>query len=140
MGYRFLVSTPDDEELFELGTVVPALKTLEVEPGLIIEQAPVFQHRVASSRGGHIGFRAGSAPAFHCNHSYHVEAWGTFSNIWFDYLSRLAPEVKERWPHMRISTLAYHRHYGVPTFEIPDNIGVMVALMRSSMQNKQPGG
>jgi hypothetical protein len=244
MGYRFVVSIPDNEELFELGTVVPALKTLEVEPGLRIEQAPVFRHRVGSGKGGHIGFRAGSAPAFNCNHSYHVEAWarmyaeqhpelfipkvpegaeeqdaahveamgaqrhlnfldyteplvlekhlghlqeffetgrnpgpfyrvptlthimeeppdwpapsfqynarsralfnpnagqwGGFSQIWFDYLRRLALEVKERWPHMRISALAYYRHYDTPTFEIPDNIDVMVALMRTSMANKEP--
>ena len=36
--------------------------------------------------------------------------------------------MKTRWPHMCISSLAYMRHYDVPTFEIPDNINVMIAL------------
>jgi len=44
--------------------------------------------------------------------------WGGFSNIWFDYQRRLGEEVKKRWPHMRISSLAYMRHYDVPTFAI----------------------
>lgn len=39
---------------------------------------------------------------------------------------------------MRISTLAYDRHYGVPTFEAPDNNDVMVATMRSTIQCKEP--
>ena len=65
-------------------------------------------------------------------------AWGNFSSIWFDYLNRMSPEVKKRWPGMRISTLAYMRHYGVPTFELADNIDVMLCLMRTSMGNKEP--
>ena len=64
--------------------------------------------------------------------------WGNFSNIWFDYLARMAPEVEKRFPGTRISTLAYMRHYGVPTVEIPDTIDVMLCLMRSSMGNKEP--
>ena len=242
MGYRFLYSPPNDFELFELGTVIPALATLRIEPGLRIEEAPVFQHRVPCGTPT-LGLRSGSAPAFNCNHSYHIEwwaatyaekhpelfiprapeaaakmddaqvaamgaqrhlnfldyteplvlekrlehlqtffkgkgapgfyrvptlkyimeeppdwaapsfqynersralwnpnasSWGGFSNIWFDYLRRLGGEVKTRWPHMRISSLAYMRHYDVPTFTIPDNIDVMIALMRTSMANKEP--
>jgi hypothetical protein len=67
---------------------------------------------------------------------HHV--WGNFSNIWFDYLARMSPEVEKRFPGARISTLAYMRHYGVPTVEIPDNIDVMLCLMRTSMGNKEP--
>ena len=252
MGYRFLYSPLDDPELFELGTAIPALDKLVIEPGLRIEEAPTFQHRVpnyhprcpiAGRYPTGMGLRSGSAPAFNCNHSYHVaewarmyaeehpelfiprvpegaeeldeaqvaamgaqrhlnfldyteplvlekrlehlqtffdgrgapgfyrsptlkyimeeppdwkapsfqynersralwnpnaDQWGGFSNIWFDFLRRLALEVKDRWPHMRISALAYMRHYGVPTFEIPDNIDVMIALMRTSMASKEP--
>ncbi len=65
-------------------------------------------------------------------------SWGNFSNIWFDYLRRMSPEVERRFPGMRISTLAYMRHYGVPTFDIPDNIDVMLTMMRTSMGNKEP--
>ncbi len=242
MGYRFLCSPPNDPELFELGTAIPELDTLAIEPGLRIEEAPAFQHRVLCGTPT-LGRRSGSAPAFNCNHSYYVEAWaamyaekhpemfiprvpdaaakmddaqvaamgsqrhlnfldyteplvlekrlehlqtffagkgapgfyrvptlkyimeeppdwpapsfqynersralwnpnasswGGFSNIWFDYLCRLGGEVKTRWPHMRISSLAYMRHYDVPTFEIPDNIDVMIALMRTSMASKEP--
>ena len=67
-----------------------------------------------------------------------ADPWGGFSNIWFDYQRRLGGEVKTRWPHMRISSLAYMRHYDVPTFAIPDNVDVMIALMRSSMASKEP--
>ena len=243
LGYRFLFSTTDDEKTFDLGTVIPKIAKLTIPPGLLIEEAPVFQHRVASTRPRNLmGLRSGSAPAFFCNHSYgmpwwsaaygktHPEMflpktpkkdagadaaakamesqpnlsfldyteplvlekrleqirqflekgkaggfyynptikylveetpdtaaptvqynersralfdpkhhpWGNFSNIWFDYLSRMSGKVKERWPHMRISALAYMRHYGVPTFKLPDNIDVMLALMRTSMGNKEP--
>ena len=242
MGYRFLCSPPDDFRLFELGTVIPTLDTLTIQPGLRIEEAPAFQHRVPCGTPT-LGFRSGSASAFNCNHSYHVkewarmyaeehpelfipkapegktetddahvaamgsqrhlnfldyteplvlekrlehlrtffegkgspgfyrvptlkyimeeppdwaapsfqynersralwnpnaDPWGGFSNIWFDYLRRLGGEVKTRWPHMRISSLAYMRHYDVPTFPIPDNVDVMVALMRTSMASKEP--
>ena len=244
MGFRFLISTPNDAEMFELGTVIPTLAKLTIKPGLRIEEAPVFQHRVASTWPVSLmGLRSGSAPAFNCNHSYAVNwwaktyakehpemfvpkepdaagpeaanaaamgaarhlkfldyteplvlekrlehlqtffetgknvggfyrepttayimeeppdmaspsfqynersralwnpshgLWGDFANIWFDYLGRMSAEVKTRWPHMRISALAYNRHYGLPSFEIPDNIDVMLAVMRSSMQNKEP--
>ena len=242
MGYRFLYSSPDDFELFELGTVIPALDRLKIKPGLRIEEAPAFQHRVPYGTPT-LGLRSGSSTAFNCNHSYHVEEWarmyakshpelfvprvpdaaakqdeaqlaamgsqrhlnfldyteplvlekrlehlqtffdgrgapgfyrvptlkyimeeppdepppsfqynqrsrglwnpnadpwGGFSNIWFDYQRRLGEQVKHRWPHMRISSLAYMRHYDVPTFAIPDNIDVMIAMMRSSMAAKEP--
>jgi len=65
-------------------------------------------------------------------------AWGNFSNIWFDYLARMAPEVERRFPGRRIATLAYMRHYGVPTVEVPEPIDVMLCLMRTSMGNKEP--
>ena len=245
LGYRFLFSTPDNTDTFELGTVVPKVDKFTIEPGLLIEDAPAFQHRVINTRPRPLmGLRSGSAPAFFCNHSYgmpwwaatygktHPEmfipkqpseiaggssgdavtamasqpnlsfldyteplvlekrleqiqayldkgkaggfyynptikylveephdaaapsviyndrakalfnpkhhAWGNFSNIWFDYLNRMAGAAKQRWPNMRISTLAYMRHYGVPTFELADNIDVMVCLMRTSMGNKEP--
>ena len=64
--------------------------------------------------------------------------WGNFSNIWFDYLARMSPEVEKRFPGMRIATLAYMRHYGLPTFDLPGNIDVMLCLMRTSMGNKEP--
>ena len=74
MGYRFLYSPPNDPELFELGTAIPALDTLAIEPGLRIEEAPRFEHRLPCGTAT-LGLRSGSAPAFNCNHSYYVEAW-----------------------------------------------------------------
>ncbi len=68
--------------------------------------------------------------------NHHV--WGNFSGIWFDYINRMAAEVKQRWPERRVSTLAYYRHYGVPTFPMADNVDVMLALMRTSTGNKEP--
>ena len=67
-------------------------------------------------------------------------AWGNFSNIWFDYLNRMSAAARRRWPDrsLRISTLAYMRHYGVPAFKLAGNIDVMVCMMRTSMGNKQP--
>jgi hypothetical protein len=246
LGYRFLFSSLDPKEkatgTFELGTVIPALESLDVPAGLTIDEAPAFRHRQPNSRPRDLmGLRAGSATGFYANHSYDmgwwasrfgksdpemfipkqakaggpdaaVEAmqsqpnlawldftnpkvlevrlaeiekelngqrgggfyyrpnrryvieetpdsaapsvqynarsrelfdpkhhpWGNFSNIWFDYLARMAPEVEKRFPGTRISTLAYMRHYGVPTVEIPDTIDVMLCLMRSSMGNKEP--
>lgn len=243
LGYRFLFSTLDDEAMFELGTVVPKLESLQLARNLLIEDAPVFGHRVCYLvPRNQMGHRSGSASAFFCNHSYgmpwwsaqfgqshpqmfipkHPEAspdsdqavkamasqpdlafldftetlvlekrleqyekfladgkaggfyydptigylveeppdrvagsvqynarsrelfdpahhpWGNFSNIWFDYLNRLSREAKRRWPAMRVATLAYMRHYGLPTFPLDDNIDVMVAMMRTSMGNKEP--
>ncbi len=242
MGYRFMHSTLKDSKIFELGTAIPKLKKLEIKPGLLIEDAPVFNTRLCSTGSGPIiGLRSGSSSNFSCNHSYssptwykayskkhpemfvplaikkqdthaaamgaqkpskfldytaplvlkkrleHLQSffksgkgggffygrvpthnyimeeppdfnppnwrynkraeklwdparpqWGEGSNIWFDYLNRLGKEVKKRWPKMRISTLAYYRHYAVPTFDIEDNIDVMLALQRTSMENKEP--
>ncbi len=247
LGYRFLLSSLDKAEekngTFELGTVIPKLDKIAIPKGLMIEDAPVFQHRVTGSQPRRLmGLRAGSAPDFFANHSYVMNwwadrfgksdpdmfirnnpagesqaaqkmevgaaqpnlgwldftnpkvlevrlreteklikgdrgggfsyranqryvveeppdyaaeslqynersralwdpnhhQWGNFSNIWFDYLNRMSPEVKKRWPGMRIATLAYYRHYGLPTFEVADNIDVQVCLMRTSMANKEP--
>ncbi len=66
------------------------------------------------------------------------EGWGKQSNLWFDYIRRLSTEVKRRWPSMRIATLAYQWHYYPPDMDIPDNVDIMLCLMRSSTQNKQP--
>ncbi len=63
--------------------------------------------------------------------------WGAFSNIWFDYMRRLSAETSRIWPGTRISTLAYMNHYAVPDFPLPDNIDVMLTIMRTSMGNKQ---
>ncbi len=76
MGYRFLNSTPDDEENFVLGTVIPQLDGLSVEPGLLIEDAPVFRTRLLSTRPRPLmGLRANSSQNFACNHSYAPKAW-----------------------------------------------------------------
>lgn len=249
LGYRFIFAPMDsmetDPDAFALGTVIPELESFEIPSDLLIEEAPVFSHRLTH---GHFsrdipGLRAGSSTAFAANHSYNIdwyarqyaaqypqmfipkepddseeardraeamgeqrhlnfldytepkvlesrvqhykeffrtgfsapfhgrvpndkylqeeppdtippsveynkrsrelynpraEPWGVFSNIWFDYLNRLSAQVKDHWPEKRIATLAYYRHYGIPTFELADNIDVMLALMRSSTQNKQP--
>ncbi|MCF7854873.1 MAG: DUF4838 domain-containing protein [Candidatus Pacebacteria bacterium] len=229
LGYRFFFATlGSDSDLSELGTVTPDIGELTIKPGLLIEDAPAFKHRVPHGMPrGSIGLRTGSSVAFNCNHVHnpaawrrmygdehpelfvlkedgtrdwnhldyaeplvlekeieHLEAyfasdgakrpgmartptsryimaeptdnypdshseaakkllkpdagWGRQSNLWFDYVRRLAAEVEKRWPHMRVSTLAYQWHYYPPDVEIPDNVDVMVCLMRSSTQNKQP--
>ena len=241
MGYRFMNSTFKDSKMFELGTAIPKLKKLEIKPGLLIEDAPVFNTRLCSSRSGSlIGLRSGTSSNFSCNHSYGSSAWhkayskkhsemfiplaikkqdthavamgaqkpsefldytaplvlekrlehlqkyfkngedviffagrvpthnyimeeppdfnppnwkynkraeklwnparpqwGAGSNIWFDYINRLGKEVKKRWPKMRIATLAYYRHYATPSFDLEDNIDVMLAMQRTSMGNKE---
>lgn len=63
---------------------------------------------------------------------------GCYSDIVFDYVRRLGLEVGERWPHMRVSALAYQWHTQTPNFELPDNVDVMLCLMRSTLQSKQP--
>ena len=76
LGYRFLFSTPDDEAMFELGTVIPRLQKIRLAPGLLIDDAPVFPHRTSSlSPRNQMGHRSGSAPAFFCNHSYGMPWW-----------------------------------------------------------------
>ena len=64
--------------------------------------------------------------------------WAPFSAIWFDYVNRLAAETGKRWPEMRIATLAYNRHYQPPVFAISNRIDVMLTLMSSSTQCKEP--
>ncbi|MFW5915450.1 MAG: hypothetical protein ACOCTQ_03135 [Planctomycetota bacterium] len=76
MGYRFLFSTPDDPDMFELGTVIPDLDVVEVQPHLHITDAPAFAHRDPHGMpGGHIGLRTGGSRAFFCNHSYPLHQW-----------------------------------------------------------------
>lgn len=65
-------------------------------------------------------------------------ASGEFSAIWFDYLNRLSSSVAERWPEMRIATLAYNKHNQPPVFPLSDRIDVMLTLMTSSIQCKEP--
>jgi len=227
MGYRFVFSTPEDPDMFELGTVIPDRGVIEVDLELHITDAPAFALRDPHGLPrGHIGLRTGGSRAFFCNHSYplhqwrrhyaeehpelfrmkedgtrdfnhldyaeptvldkrleHLEeyietgssygiggrrptslyipeeptdnhpasyseaaqelidpdaGWGRQSRLWFNYVRRLADEAAKRWPQMRISTLAYQWHYYPPDFDMPDNVDVMLCLMRSSTQNKQP--
>lgn len=238
MGYRFLFSSLRTPAQFELGTVIPEISTLSVGPGLPIDEAPAFQHRMSHGRNlDYIGLQTGSSLSFVCNHTHDVAAWkslygnehpelfaqrsdgsrnwkhldyaeplvlekelehlDTFfktgrntgfartptakyilaaatddyawpgssseaarklvkpcskhtgkdmvnsgcdcqSNLVFDYVRRLALEAKTRWPDMRVSTLAYQWNTRPPDFELPDNVDVMLCLMRSSLQSKQP--
>jgi len=64
--------------------------------------------------------------------------WGRQSRIWFDYVNRLAREVKKRWPDKRVAALAYDAHTYPPPFAIEDNVDLMVCLMLSSNFGKEP--
>ncbi|MCK4982701.1 MAG: hypothetical protein KAS17_07235, partial [Victivallaceae bacterium] len=87
MGYRFMNSTFKDSKMFELGTAIPKLKKLEIKPGLLIEDAPVFNTRLCSSSSGPlIGLRSGSSSNFSCNHSYG-------SGTWYKAYSKKHPEM-----------------------------------------------
>jgi len=54
--------------------------------------------------------------------------WGSRSNLWFDYVRRLALEVGRRCPDTRVATLAYRDQTLPPEFELPDNVDVMVCI------------
>ena len=89
MGYRFLISTINDEAMFALGTVIPKATCLSVPRGLLLEDAPGFQHRLISAVPSPlIGLRACSSINFSCNHSYGMAAW--------------AREYAEKYPQMFI--------------------------------------
>ncbi len=65
--------------------------------------------------------------------------WGRQSDIWFEYIRQLAEEVEIRWPDKRVATIAYQWYSELPSTSIviPDNVDIMLSLMRSSTQNKQ---
>ena len=69
---------------------------------------------------------------------YDRHRWGRQSDLWFDYVRRLAGEVEQRWPDMRVSTLAYQWHTLPPSFDIPDNVDVMLCLMAPTTVAKEP--
>ncbi len=69
---------------------------------------------------------------------YDRHRWGRQSDLWFDYVRRLAAEVDQRWPHMRVSTLAYQWHTLPPTFDLPPNVDVMLCMMLSTTMIKEP--
>lgn len=238
LDFRFFFSSLRDPALFEIGTVIPQIKTLTIGSGLPIEEAPAFQHRMSHGRNlDYIGLQTGSSLNFECNHTHDVAAWKTLygkehpelfvqrpdgsrnwkhldyaeplvlqkelehldaffktgkntgfartptakyitatptddyawpgsasaaarklvkpcskntrkdmvnaecdcqSNLVFEYVRKLALETKNRWPDMRVSTLAYQWNTQPPDFDLPDNVDVMLCLMRSSLQSKQP--
>ena len=227
VGYRFYFSSLDDDQMFELGTIIPELETLSVPNDLDESQSPAFKYRIPHSLPGGrrvIGHRQGQANAFVANHSHagwdrlygetnpeyfvlrkdgtrdmrfldysvpgvldreiehltgffergerkgmgripsaryiqvepednypdsHSESaqamldhdghrWGRQSRLWFDYVRRLAAEAEQRWPDMRVSTLAYQWHTMPPPFDIPDNVDVMLCMMLPTVMGKEP--
>jgi len=56
-------------------------------------------------------------------------SWGSNSNLHWDYVNRLAREIKKRWPDKRLSTLAYQSHIDPPDFDLEDNVDVMVCML-----------
>jgi hypothetical protein len=65
-------------------------------------------------------------------------ALGTGSNLWFDYVRRLALAVQERWPGKRIATHAYQSFRSPPDFPLPENVDVMVSMELSTAVSKEP--
>lgn len=63
--------------------------------------------------------------------------YGGFSDIIFRHGADFADEVKTRWPGMRVSMLAYEDYMQPPTFDLPDNLDVMVCLMLSCAIGKE---
>lgn len=56
---------------------------------------------------------------------------GSVSNLWFNYVKRLAGRVAELWPGKRVLTGAYTQWTYPPEFELPDNIDIQLCLVPS---------
>lgn len=87
LGYRFLFATVDRKarKLTELRTVIPAVKSLSVPKGLLIEDAPAFFHRVTNSRPRDlVGLREHHAPR-----TAWIEPFGELRFIDFDYADQV---------------------------------------------------
>ena len=65
-------------------------------------------------------------------------ALGSASNLWFDYVRRLALAVQKRWPGKRIATHAYQSYRSPPDFPLPENVDVMVSIELSTAVSKEP--
>lgn len=63
--------------------------------------------------------------------------YGKKSDIIFSHGKKLAETAGERWPDKRISMLAYAAYMIPPTFELPDNLDVMVCLWMSPLIGKE---
>ena len=63
--------------------------------------------------------------------------YGKDSEIIFRHGAGLALEVAKRWPSRRVAMLAYEGYMEVPEVEIPENLDVMVCVMRSVTIGKE---
>ncbi|MDD5707314.1 MAG: DUF4838 domain-containing protein [Kiritimatiellae bacterium] len=67
-----------------------------------------------------------------------VGRFGAASDIVFQHGVDLAAEAAKRWPTRRVSMLAYEDYTLPPSFDLPDNLDVMVCQCWSGTINKEP--
>lgn len=63
--------------------------------------------------------------------------YGKKSDVIFSHGKQLAEGVQTRWPNKRVAMLAYAAYMVEPTFELPNNLDVMVCMWMSPLIGKE---